>query len=180
MSEAIMRNIEKDKWFGETVRVYEPRLLRFLGKMVPLSIAREIVQETFIKLLKEDFGVIRNHTAEWLFTVCRNSVRDHVRREGLVPVSSTSALTVVDQSPLPLDAIETRQQLELVRASIHRLPSIEQEVIRLKFQEGFSYKEINRITGHSVSYIGVLIYQAVQKIRGELSMLKGDKNETGT
>ena len=175
-----MGNAEKDKWFKETVRDCEPRLLRFLVKMIPLSIAREIVQEAFIKLLREDSAAIRNHTAEWLFTVCRNSALDHVRREGLIQVSSTSALTIVDQSPLALDEIETRQQLERICDAIHRLPSIEQEVIRLKFQEGFSYKEISRITGHSISYIGVLIHQAIQKIRGELSIAKGEENETGT
>ncbi len=168
----------KNDFFKETVRTYEPRLLRFLAKTIPLPVAREIVQEAFIKLLREDLSAIRNHVAEWLFTVCRNSANDYRRREGLMPTGSVTALTLVDPNPLPLEALENRQELQRVRDSIGRLPPVEQEVVRLKFQEGFSYKEISRITGHSVSYVGVLIHQAIQKIRGDLS--KGEKNETGT
>ena len=49
------------------------------------------------------------------------------------------------------------------------LPASQQEVIRLKFQNGFSYKEISRITEHSVSNVGVLIHTAVQRLRAEFA-----------
>jgi len=40
-------------------------------------------------------------------------------------------------------------------------------VIRLKFQNGFSYKEISRITELSASNVGFLIHTAVQRLRRE-------------
>ena len=50
-------------------------------------------------------------------------------------------------------------------ALVEGLPEHQQEVVRLKFQEGLSYKEISRITTHSVSYVGVLLHEALKSIR---------------
>ena len=44
-----------------------------------------------------------------------------------------------------------------------------QEVVRLKFQHGFSYKEIARITELSVTNVGFLIHTAVSRMRAEFS-----------
>ena len=67
----------------------------------------------------------------------------------------------------PGRAAEAAERDDLVRGLIARLPANQQEVIRLKFQNGFSYKEIARITQHSVSHVGVLIHTAVTRLRGE-------------
>ena len=45
----------------------------------------------------------------------------------------------------------------------------QQEVVRLKFQNGFSYKEISRITALSVSNVGFLIHTAVARLRTEFA-----------
>jgi len=63
-----------------------------------------------------------------------------------------------------LEAEETHEQLLRL---IDRLPANQQEVIRLKFQNGFSYKEISRITELSASNVGFLIHTAVQRLRRE-------------
>jgi RNA polymerase sigma-70 factor (ECF subfamily) len=52
---------------------------------------------------------------------------------------------------------------------IDRLPANQQEVVRLKFQNGFSYKEISRITELSVSNVGFLIHTAVTRMRAEFA-----------
>lgn len=171
---------QKDQWFRETVRTYEPRLLRFLVRLVPLAVAREIAQETFLKLFHQEDDAVAKHTAQWLFTVSRNAAHDFLKKERFTDDAPPNPATLVDPTPLALETLEARQELERVLESIRRLPENQQEVVRLKFQEGFSYNEISAITGHSTSYIGVLIYQAVQKIRKDLSNSQGENNETGT
>jgi len=52
---------------------------------------------------------------------------------------------------------------------IGELPRNQQEVIRLKFQNGFSYKEISRITALSVTNVGFLIHTAVTQLRREFA-----------
>ena len=49
------------------------------------------------------------------------------------------------------------------------LPPNQREVIRLKFQNGFSYQEISRISGHSVGNVGYLIHVGLKTLRGQLA-----------
>ena len=48
------------------------------------------------------------------------------------------------------------------------IPAV-REVIRLKFQSGFSYREISRISGHSVSNVGFLIHTGLKTIRRRMA-----------
>ena len=52
------------------------------------------------------------------------------------------------------------------------LPINQREVIRLKFQNGFSYQEISRISGHSVSNVGYLIHAGVEAFEFSCSPAK--------
>lgn len=76
---------------------------------------------------------------------------------------------VTADEPRPSRAIETAEIQESVLRLIDLLPPNQQEVIRLKFQNGFSYKEISRITTLSVSNVGVLIHHAVARLRTEFA-----------
>ena len=79
---------------------------------------------------------------------------------------------LVAREPRPGQALEAEEtRVELLRL-IDRLPANQQEVIRLKFQTGFSYKEISRITDRSVSNVGFLIHTAVQRLRADFAAQK--------
>jgi RNA polymerase sigma factor (sigma-70 family) len=65
-----------------------------------------------------------------------------------------------------LEAAETHEKL---LEMIGQLPPNQQEVVRLKFQNGFSYKEIARITELSVTNVGFLIHTAVMRLRREFA-----------
>ena len=45
------------------------------------------------------------------------------------------------------------------------LPPNQQEVIRLKFQNSLSYKEISQITGLTVTNVGFLIHRGLRTVR---------------
>ena len=49
------------------------------------------------------------------------------------------------------------------------LPAKQQEVLRLKFQAGLSYKEIQRVTGHSIGNVGYLVHVGLRSLRERLS-----------
>jgi RNA polymerase sigma-70 factor (ECF subfamily) len=42
-------------------------------------------------------------------------------------------------------------------------------VLYLKFQQGLSYKEIGKVTGHSVSNVGFLIHTGMKTLRGKVA-----------
>ena len=71
-------------------------------------------------------------------------------------------------SPGPLEAAERQELGARVMSLLDTLPPNQREVLRLKFQNGFSYQEISRISGHSVSNVGYLIHVGIKTLRGQL------------
>lgn len=157
--------LNKNQWFADILRLYEKRLLRYAFSKVPRDLAHEIVQECFLRLWREGSSRIEGREGPWLFNVTRNLCLDWIKGEGKrktspiedVPLAATEALALNKM----LQAEEENQLMQM----ISHLDETHQEVLRLRFQEDFSYKEISEITGHSVSYVGVLIHESVVSLR---------------
>ena len=79
--------------------------------------------------------------------------------------------------PGPSDLVERRDLAGRVLSLLETLPSSQKDVIRLKFQNGFSYQEISRISGHSVSNVGYLIHAGMKTLRSRLFELDGQPVE---
>jgi RNA polymerase sigma-70 factor (ECF subfamily) len=130
--------------------------------------ARDVVQDAFVKLMAQPPGAIDGHAVEWLFTVCRHRALDVLRKEGRMKrFEDGQAERVTTGEPRPGRTLEREELSDTVLRLIDRLPHNQQEVVRLKFQNGFSYKEIARITELSVSNVGFLIHTAVHRLRTE-------------
>lgn len=166
----------KKEWLRKLVVQHEGALLRYARRFVPDAEAREVVQETFLRLWNEDADKVSEREAEWLFCVCRNQCLDRLKAEAKVKQSAVDPLKIASPET-PVDVrIEEREEESRVEKLVGALPENQQEVVRLKFQEGFSYKEIARITGLSVSNVGVLIHEAMKRLRQEaLTGLPSDK-----
>jgi len=150
---------------------HQDGLLRYAARILgDPDRARDVVQETFLRLWKQDPVDIEDHLPEWLFTVCRRCALDILRKEGRMSRFEEGQLErVAAPQPLPDEAVETRDMAAQAAALINRLPPRQQEVIRLKFQGGFSYKEISRITGLSVGNVGFIIHTAVKTLRAGMA-----------
>ena len=70
--------------------------------------------------------------------------------------------------PPPLEVAERQELGKRVLELLEGLPASQRDVLRLKFQNGFSYQEISRISGHSVSNVGYLIHAGIKTLRGSL------------
>jgi RNA polymerase sigma-70 factor (ECF subfamily) len=57
----------------------------------------------------------------------------------------------------------------LVRLSLETLDERSREVVRLKFNEDLSYKEIAKRTGLSTSHVGYHLHHALKAIAAELA-----------
>lgn len=145
---------------------FEARLLRYARRFVPDSEAREIVQEAFLRLWQQDPVEVEGYLAEWLFRVCRNQALDRCRKEKHLSRVDGEVMAQAsdDIDDLEMRVDQSRAQSQIL-ALINQLPASQQEVLRLKFQEDLSYKQISAITGLSVSHVGVLIHTAITRIR---------------
>ena len=132
--------------------------------------ARDVVQDTFVRLMAQSAGAIDGHAVEWLFTVCRHRALDVLRKESRVRrFDEGQAERVSAAEPRPGRSLEHEETRAQILALVDRLPRNQQEVVRLRFQNGFSYKEISRITDLSVSNVGFLIHTAVHRLRTEFA-----------
>ncbi|MBX6315583.1 MAG: sigma-70 family RNA polymerase sigma factor [Isosphaeraceae bacterium] len=160
-----------DQWVRAAVGRYEGPLTLYAARLLgDAEAARDVVQDTFLRLCKQGRNEVAHRLAEWLFTVCRNRALDVLRKEGrMTRLSDEQVRARPSPDPGPSDDLERREEAARVLALLEELPPSQQEVVRLKFQNGFSYREISRISGHSVSNVGYLLHAAMKTLRGRLS-----------
>jgi RNA polymerase sigma factor (sigma-70 family) len=154
-------------WISSVLAEFEQPLTRYAAHITgDIERAREIVQDTFLKLCRQKPANIRGHLAQWLYTVCRNRALDVLRKERRMTGISDARLELQTHSgPDAPSALEKEEQLEDVLKILTALPANQQEVIRLKFQGDLSYTEISRITKLTVSNVGFLIHTGLKTIR---------------
>ena len=70
-----------------------------------------------------------------------------------------------DGTESPDDAAEQKDSMARVLQQLDRLPENQQDVIRLKFQNELSYREIAEITGLTVSNVGFLLHVGLKRLR---------------
>ena len=151
--------------------------LRLVGE---LGVAEDIVQEAFMKLHAQ-FESVRE-PRRWLYRTVHNQALNHRRQTGRIvplhsqgesgaPVEIANAAEATDPQPLPDEQIARWEGIGLVRLSLETLDDRSRELIRLKFNEGLSYKEISSRTGLKVGHVGYLLHHALKSISDELAKL---------
>jgi RNA polymerase sigma-70 factor (ECF subfamily) len=145
--------------------------LRLLGERAP---AEDVVQEAFMKLHAQ-FAEVRE-PRRWLYRTVHNLALNQRRQSGkMVPFDPTvqgasgSMTESADPEPLPDEQIVCWEGVGLVRLSLATLDERSREVVRLKFDEDLSYKEISECTGLSTSHVGYLLHHALKAIAAELT-----------
>lgn len=166
-----MRAESQHDWVRMAVERFEKPLTLYASRLLgDADRARDVVQDTFLRLCTQPRDVIGGRLAEWLFTVCRNRALDVLRKEGrMTRLGDDQVQACRSPEPDPAIAIEQRESAARVFAGLEALPANQREVIRLKFQNGFSYREISRISGHSVSNVGFLIHTGLRTLRKRLA-----------
>ncbi len=164
-------NEDAGRFVREAVDRFEGPLTQYAARLLgDHDRARDVVQDAFLRLCSQDHGALEGRLAEWLFTVCRNRTTDILRKEGrMASLTEEQLLLRASPEPGPPEIAEARDTQSRAAQLLETLPESQREVIRLKFQNGFSYREISRISGHSVSNVGYLIHVGLKAIRSQLA-----------
>lgn len=155
------------EWILDVVARWESDLVSYARHLVgDVERARDIVQDTFLKLCQQDREQLDGHLAEWLFTVCRNGALDVRRKEQRMTTMTLDAvMDSASLAPQPDDAAEQRDSTDKILSLLSELSANQQEVLRLKFQHGLSYREISSVTGLTETNVGFLIHVGIKKLR---------------
>src|SRR4051812_19149618 len=142
---------------------------RFTGEA---GAAEDMVQEAFMRLHAQ-FDEVRE-PRKWLYRTVHNLALNH-RRDLAKIVSLESkedesgANEAADPQALPDEQIARMEGIGLVRLSVETLDERSRELIRLKFNEGLSYKEISGRTGLTIGHVGYLLHHAIKSVGEELA-----------
>lgn len=165
MSHPAARRLERIR---SAIDQHQSRLIAFAARITGnLDSARDVVQDTFLRLCQQDLDAIADHLPAWLFRVCRNRALDIKKKEGPVTPLGEAPEPAAPTAD-PHERLEAGDAVRRALAAVGELSAAQQEVLRLRFQDELSYKEISAVTGHSVSHVGVLIHTGIQRVRQRL------------
>ena len=74
--------LSKSDWMRWVVSRYQGPLIRVAYRITRnLEVAREVTQDTFLRLCRHEERLVNGQLAAWLFTVCRNRALDVRKKE---------------------------------------------------------------------------------------------------
>ena len=129
------------------------------SKIQDRSVCDDIFQDTFIKVIKTLRTKGYNEEGKflpWVMRIASNLVIDYFRHNKKMPfqreTDEYSIFNFMSDSSLSIENQLIEEQVELdVRKLVEQLPEDQREVIKMRFYEDLSFKEISEITGVSIN-----------------------------
>ena len=154
--------------YDKCVSQYSDNLYRFALKSLRSDDeAKDIVQESFLRLWENREAVLGGKEKSYLFTVAYRLIVDRVR----MGKRYTGDESVLRTSPAPgrpgYNGIS-----ELIDRFLDELPPLQKSLIMLRDYEGYSYREMAEMTRLSETQVKVYIFRA----RTALRRIIGDIN----
>ena len=148
------------------VDAHQNGLIRYAYRLLQSrELAQDVVQDAFVRYLCEplDYGEPRQRTA-WLYKVTHNLCIDLLKRESKRG-EIYDRLKHAAVARLPVVEILATERWERLERLLEGLSDNQRVVTLLFFQEGLSYKEISKVTGLSMSNVGMLLHRGLKKLR---------------
>ena len=145
---------------------HHARLYRYCLRMTGnRSSAEDLVQETFMKMLKYK-ATFRDDSelVPWMFGIGRNACLAHLRRtaDERMPERHLDGATTPDA---PFEEPDQDREGDLVRRALLRLPVERREVLVLSRYEFKTYEEIAQALDCSVGAVKVRVHRAMKQLR---------------
>lgn len=156
---------------GELYREHSPALVRrLMGKTGCPELARELANDTFVRLLRLQPGRLEQieEPKAFIWRVATNLLRDWGRarllRERARPVLDLSSDLVIDQ----LAALESRDALRRLQEAVDGLKPRTREIFLAHRIEGLTYAQIAERMGLGVKGVEKQIARALVQIAGSM------------
>jgi len=153
-------------WIRTALNRFERPLIAYAYRFTgDLETARDVVQDTFLKLCQADVNRLNGRLAGWLYTVCRNRALD-VRKKEARSESLREGQAEAVESPLPWPSAQAsaNETTRLILDAVDAMPERRQDVFRLKFQDGLTYREISAVTGLPLSTVSYHVHAAMSEM----------------
>jgi len=160
---------------AELFAALESPLLSYALRLAGAAgVAEDLVQEAFMRLHAQ-YNEVRE-PRRWLYRTVHNLALNYRRElKKIIPLVSETreeAPTPHDPSdprPLPDEQLARLEGIGLVRLTLENLDERSRELVRLKFYENLSYKEISERTGLKIGLVGYVLHHALKSMAAELA-----------
>ena len=86
----------------------------------------------------------------------------------MIALEDEKAARIEGTTVAPDRAADWEERVAQVMDALDRLSDNQREVVRLKFQQGLSYKEISEATGLTSGNVGFLLHTGLKRLRSML------------
>jgi RNA polymerase sigma-70 factor (ECF subfamily) len=150
---------------GKTYDQYAPQIYRYIyHRLGNLPLAEDLTGEVFVRYLRA--RVTPDNLVAYLYRCAHNIIVDYLRRnpEFLDPLDER----VVAEHSDPARIAEVEAERARLRRAISRLTPDQQQVIVLRYVEGFSIQEIARVLDRPDGAVKALQHRAIANLRNLL------------
>lgn len=152
--------------YNNCVDLYADGIYRFILKNIrDEDKAKDVVQDTFLKLWEKVAGVSYEKVKSYLFTTAYHTMIDGIRKD--------SRQTELTEAASNLHFCDNKYSdlKKILNEALTLLPEIQRSVIMLRDYEGYSYKEIGEILELSESQVKVYIFRARSFLKNYIGTL---------
>jgi len=164
-----LRNLNQQV-IGEVYDQYFSEVYRYaLYRMGDSSLAEDIASDVFVRLLEasQDGRGPKTNLKGWLISTASHIVMDTLRRKYRRPEEEISD-TMPDLSPSIAAEIDQREQNQMVNKAYAQLTPEQQNVLALRFGQGYSLEETAALLNKNVNAVKALQFRALAALQREI------------
>ncbi len=176
------QDLETARWYDEEVRPHAAALRAWLRAQFPsLLDPDDLVQESYLRLLRARGSSTIANTRAFLFTTARNVALDLVRRNQVVQTEAlVSAMpsSVIEEGNDVAEWVSRAQEIEILHEAIRQLPQRCREIVTLQRIHGLSNREIAGRLGLSINTVNAQMVIGLMRCRTylkERGVLRGGR-----
>lgn len=178
---ALMDAIVKDRSRSAFVMLFDsfaPRLKAYYQKGgVEGGIAEDLLQEVMLTVwrLADRYRSELGSPSTWIFTIARNRLIDHVRREQVRRGDLDDPTLQPEPIPTSDDLIDQQQRYKVLKAALEKLPKEQGAILKMAFFDHKPHSEIARESGLPLGTVKSRIRLAMKRLREDLSDELGEE-----
>ncbi len=170
------------RWLTATYDEYHLPIYRFIYRRIgDVETARELTADVFQRLIQVVCGgkTVPENTRAWLYQAAHNIVIDEYRRRQHRQHLQLDE-AIIDNRADPAEEAHKKMAAERVRTALKLLTPEQQQVIALKFFEGFTNQEIAEITGRSIGAVKALQHRGLSTLQQSLNPTVRENEQIAT
>ncbi len=178
LGEQLMGNNEAI--FEEAYKTFQPKILRYLARLVGEHEAEDLTQSVFFKV-NQGLMNFRGESSlsTWIYRIATNVARDSIHTpaipsngENRLPVTPKEGEdltdTIPDSSPTVEQQLIRGEMAACIRDIVNRLPESYRTVIVLSELEGFNNRDIAEILDVTLDIVKIRLHRARTRLKQEL------------